>query len=52
MSNPWVHEDCLELVASLADMNCSASISDGILTLEDGTQIDLLSTAKKEIEDE
>jgi hypothetical protein len=33
-------------------MNCSASISDGILTLEDGTQIDLLSTAKKEVKDE
>ena len=47
-----IHEDCLELVTNLADMNCSASISDGILTLEDGTQIDLLSTAKKEIEDE
>ena len=31
-------------------MNCSASISDGVLTLEDGTQIDLLSTAKKEME--
>ena len=45
MSKSWIHEDCLELVTNLADMNCSASISDGILTLEDGTQIDLLSTA-------
>ena len=52
MSKPWVHEDCLELVASLADMNCSASIRDGILTLEDGTQIDLSSTANKEWESE
>ena len=52
MSKPWVHEDCLELVTNLADMNCAASISDGILTLEDGTQIGLLVTAKKEIEDE
>ena len=52
MSKSWVHEDCLELVTNLADMKCSASISDGVLTLEDGTQIDLLSTAKKEIEDE
>ena len=52
MSKSWIHEDCLELVTNLADMNCSASIGDGILTLEDGTQIDLLSTAKKEIEDE
>jgi hypothetical protein len=49
---PSIHEDCLELVTNLADMNCSASISDGILTLEDGTQIDLLSTAKKEVKDE
>jgi len=46
MIKSWIHEDCLELVSNLADMNCSASISDGILTLEDGTQIDLLSTAK------
>ena len=46
-----IHEDCLELVTNLADMNCSASISDGILTLDDGTQIDLLSTAEKEIEE-
>ena len=52
MSKSWIHEVCLELVTKLADMNCSASISDGILTLEDGTQIDLLSTAKKEVEDE
>jgi len=50
MSKPWVHEDCLELVTNLADMNCSASIRDGILTLEDGTQIDLCSTAKNEWE--
>jgi len=50
MSKPWVHEDCLELVASLADMNCSASIRDGILSLEDGTQVDLRSTANKEWE--
>ena len=50
MSEPWVHEDCLELVSSLANMNCSASISSGILTLEDGTQIDLSSTANKEWE--
>ena len=50
MSKPWVHEDCLELVSSLANMNCSASISSGILTLEDGTQIDLSSTANKEWE--
>ena len=59
MNKPWIHEDCLELVTNLADMNCTASISDGILTLEDGTQIDLLLTANatlvaalKEIEDE
>ena len=50
MSKPWVHEDCLELVTNLADMNCSASIRDGVLTLEDGTQIDLSSTANKEWE--
>ena len=47
MSKPWVHEDCLELVANLANINCSASISDGILTLEDGTQIEFV-----EVEDE
>jgi hypothetical protein len=52
MSKPWIHEDCLELVSNLADMNCTASISNGILTLEDGIQIDLFSTAKKEWEDE
>ena len=50
MSKPWVHEDCLELVSSLAGMNCQASIYDGIMTLEDGTQIDLSSTANKEWE--
>jgi len=50
MSKPWIHEDCLELVANLADMNCSASISDGILTLEDGTQIDLIGCCGKERE--
>ena len=50
-----VSEDCLELVTNLADMNCLASISNGILTLEDGTQIDLLASCEKfskEIEDE
>lgn len=46
----YIHEDCLELVTQLSDMNCSASISNGIMTLEDGTQIDLFSTAKKEWE--
>ena len=46
----YIHEDCLELVTQLGDMNCSASISNGIMTLEDGTQIDLFSTAKKEWE--
>ena len=46
----YTHEDCLELVTQLSDMNCSASISNGIMTLEDGTQIDLFSTAKKEWE--
>ena len=50
MSKPWVHADCLELVTNLADMNCRASIDDGIMTLEDGTQIDLFVTAKKEWE--
>jgi hypothetical protein len=45
---PWIHEDCLELVTQLADMKCSASISNGIITLECGTQIDLQGTAKKE----
>ena len=45
---PWIHEDCLELVANLADMNCEASISDGIMTMEDGSQIDLRETANKE----
>ena len=48
MSKPWVHEDCLELVSSLANMNCSASISSGILTLEDGTRVDLSTTANNE----
>ena len=52
MSKPWVHEDCLELVTNLADMNCWARISDGILTLEGGTKIDLLVTAKREVENE
>ena len=54
MNKPWIHEDCLELVTNLADMNCTASISNGILTLEDGTQIDLLASCEKfskEIED-
>ena len=46
------HADCLELVSNLADMNCSASISDGVITLEDGTQIDLLGTINREVEDE
>ena len=50
MNKPWIHEDCLELVTCLADMNCSASINDGIMTLEDGTQIDLVLTAKNEWE--
>ena len=50
MTDPWIHEDCLELVTNLADMNCSASINGGIMTLEDGTQIDLFSIAKKEWE--
>ena len=50
MSKPWIHEDCLELVANLSGMNCSASISDGILTLEDGTQIDLIGCCGKEWE--
>ena len=45
---PWIHEDCLELVAQLAAWKGSASISDGIMTLEDGTQIDLQGTASKE----
>ena len=45
---PWIHEDCLELVTQLADMRCSASISDGIMTLECGAQIDLQGTANKE----
>lgn len=52
MNKPWIHEDCLELVTNLADMNCSASINGGIMTLEDGTQIDLFSIAKKEWESE
>ena len=50
MRKPWVYEDCLELVSNLSNANCLASISDGILTLEDGTQIDLSSTANKEWE--
>ena len=55
MTDPWIHEDCLELVTNLADMNCSASINGGIMTLEDGTQIDLIACCgklRKEIEDE
>ena len=54
MNKPWIHEDCLELVTNLADMNCTASIYKGILTLEDGTQIDLIACCEKfskEIED-
>ena len=41
MNKPWIHADLLEFVANLADVNCSATISDGVMTLEDGTQIDL-----------
>lgn len=41
MNKPWIHADLLEFVANLADVNCSATISDGVVTLEDGTQIDL-----------
>ena len=41
MNKPWIHADLLEFVANLADLNCSATISDGVMTLEDGTQIDL-----------
>ena len=43
MNKPWVHEDLLEFVTNLSDMNCSATISDGVMTLEDGTQINLYS---------
>lgn len=50
MSEPHIHADCLELVTNLSEMTCSASISDGIVTLEDGTQIDLSGTAKHELE--
>ena len=41
-------ENCLEIVTQLSEVNCRASISNGIMTLEDGTQIDLLSITKKE----
>jgi len=40
---PWIHEDLLEFVTNLSDWNGSATISDGVMTLEDGTQIDLYS---------
>ena len=43
MNKPWIHADLLEFVANLSDVNCSATISDGVMTLEDGTQIDLHS---------
>ena len=43
MNKPWIHADLLEFVANLSDVNCSATISDGVMTLEDGTQIDLYS---------
>ncbi len=43
MNKPWIHEDLLEFVTNLSDMNCSATISDGVMTLEDGTQINLYS---------
>ena len=43
MDKPWIHEDLLEFVTNLSDMNCSATISDGVMTLEDGTQINLYS---------
>ena len=55
MNKPWVHEDCLELVTNLADMNCSASINGGIMTMVNGAgkvEIDLFSIAKKERESE
>ena len=41
MNKPWINADLLEFVTNLADVNCSATISDGVVTLEDGTQIDL-----------
>ena len=47
MSEPHIHADCLELVTNLSEMACFASISDGIMTLEDGTQIDLSGTVKQ-----
>ena len=50
MSEPHIHRDCLELVTNLSEVACSASISDGIMTLENGTQIDLSGTAKQELE--
>jgi hypothetical protein len=44
-------EDGAEYIGDIRDVNCSASISDGIMTLEDGTQIDLQGTANKERKD-
>ena len=52
MNKPWIHADLLEFVANLADVNCSATISDGMMTLEDGTQIDLCSLLPKPQETE
>jgi len=51
MSKPWIHTDCLELVTELASMNCVASISDGVMTIGDGSQIDLRGTSDKEWEE-
>lgn len=47
-NDPHVHADCLELVTNLSEMACSASIRDGIMTLENGTQIDLSGTVNQE----